>query len=192
MSSQTNHSSAAQHPSTPSQFPCPRPRPPTISRRRISHVRFEKPIGGDLAGNLINPSGTSATHPPTDPYRPKWQNPLYDGGKIPVDEDHRPSDATLVNVGPPLDHLANFYAKQSSTLSDADLKLPLQAHAPETVSTILPARKRRTIRDRLRRCNSYSEPSQRRDESKEDMKARLTREKRRGFFPRLLRVLRYS
>lgn len=182
MSYQAYHPSAGQRPSIPWRSPLSRlsgPYRPELSRRRLSRVHFDDSAGDNLADNVVD----SSSQPPADPYQPRWQNPIYDNGQIPVDDDHRPSDATLVTLEPPLDHLADFYGKKSSTLSEAGLKTPPQAYVLEATSNISPARKPRTFRDRLRRCNSYSEPSQRPDESEADMKARLANEKRRGFFP---------
>jgi hypothetical protein len=162
-------------------YPNAQGRSPKLGRRR-SRVRFD-----DQETHKVN----QPPQPPRDdPYNPRWHNAIYDRGteyeRAPVDDNHRPSAATLVDnsLEPPLDRLGDFMHKPSITTSFSSLpgiQRPPEAYAPGQTPPALSKKKResRTVLERRRRA-SICKPQVERIETPEDRALRLEKEKRRG------------
>jgi hypothetical protein len=160
---------------------------PSVSGRRLSRVHF------DDQGTQATGVNQASLPPREDPYSPRWQNSIYDGGtdsgRAPVDDYHRPSAATLVNQDPepPLDHLGDFMNKKagntsfSSDKSLPGVRPPPETYAPGRTSSVMSKKKKesRTMLERWRRA-SISTSQVKREETPEELVSRLEKEKRRG------------
>jgi len=167
-------------------YPAAKPRP-SMSGRRLSRVHFDN---HETPANRVNQAP-----PPTqdDPYNPKWQNTIYDRGidseQASVDNNHRPSAATLVNndLEPPLDRLGDFMNKKRGSTSFSNdghlpgVQPPTEAYTPGRTPSVSSKKRKesRTILERRRRA-SISTSQAKREETLEEMTSRLTKEKRRG------------